>query len=162
MSIFSRIARIIRANLPSGSVDDPSISESFYEEYLRKKQQGAYSGRSHSQESRSNPEESQTRSNSEESQTHSNSEESQTHSNSGESQTRSADPNQDPVLAEHYANLEVPYGSDLETVRRAWKKLLQKYHPDLYPGEPEKQELANKLVQGLNHAYKELEKRLSA
>lgn len=153
MSIFSRIARIFRANFPSGSVDDPSISESFYEEYLRKKQQGAYSGWSHSQESRSDSEESQTRSDSEES---------QTHSDTDESQTRSADPDQDPVLAEHYANLEVPYGSDLETVRRAWKKLLQKYHPDLYPGEPEKQELANKLVQGLNHAYKELEKRLSA
>ncbi len=68
---------------------------------------------------------------------------------------------QDPLLAQYYANLEVPYGSDLETVRRAWKNLLRKYHPDRHSGDPEKQAIANKLVQELNHAFQELEKRLS-
>jgi DnaJ-domain-containing protein 1 len=135
MSILSRITRIIRANLPSGSVGDPHIGDSFYEEYLRRKRRKTNFEEAFSQES---------------------------HSYSGESQNRPADPNWDPVLAEYYANLEVPYGSDLKTVRRAWKKLLRKYHPDLYSGVPEKEELANKLVQKLNNAYKELEKRLSA
>ena len=68
---------------------------------------------------------------------------------------------QDPLLAQYYANLEVPYGSDLETVRRAWKNLLRKYHPDRHSGDPEKQAIANRLVQELNHAFQELEKRLS-
>ncbi|MCK6621923.1 MAG: DnaJ domain-containing protein [Calditrichaceae bacterium] len=71
------------------------------------------------------------------------------------------DATQDPLLAQYYANLEVPYGSDLETVRRAWKNLLRKYHPDRHSGDPEKQAIANQLVQELNHAFQELEKRLS-
>lgn len=67
----------------------------------------------------------------------------------------------DPVLAEYYANLEIPYGSDLQTVRAAWKKLLKKYHPDVYSGIPEKEQMATEIVKRLNHAYRELEKRLS-
>lgn len=67
----------------------------------------------------------------------------------------------DPKLAGYYANLEVPYGSDLETVTRAWKKLLQKYHPDLHSNDPEKQQIANRLVQGLNQAYEEVKKHLA-
>ncbi|MFQ5630301.1 MAG: J domain-containing protein [bacterium] len=68
--------------------------------------------------------------------------------------------NQDPEIAKYYANLEVPYGSDLETVRTAWKNLLRKYHPDLHSNDSEKVRIANELVQGLNRAYGELEKRL--
>lgn len=30
--------------------------------------------------------------------------------------------NHDPRIAGFYANLEVPYGSDIETVRKGWKK----------------------------------------
>lgn len=66
----------------------------------------------------------------------------------------------DPVLAGYYSNLEVPYGSDLETVRRAWKRLVRKYHPDLHSKDPEKRRVANELTQGLNRAYEELAKRL--
>lgn len=134
MSIFSRISRIIRANLQSGAEEDSPANESFYEEYLRKKQAKADSDSHHSRETRSEHEKSQSQ------------------VNNGQ---------QDPQIAQYYANLEVPYGSDLETVRRAWKQLLRQYHPDLHSGDPKKQEIANKLVQGLNHAYKELEKRLS-
>ena len=134
MSIFSRISRIIRANLRSEPEEDPGSGESFYEEYLRKKRAKTDSNSSHAGE------------------TDSEYEEPQTGPDNGQ---------HDPLLAEYYANLEVPYGSDLETVRRAWKQLLREYHPDLHSGDPEKQEIANKLVQGLNQAYKELEKRLS-
>ncbi len=75
---------------------------------------------------------------------------------------RSAEPRSDvdPVLAGYYANLEVPYGSDLETVHRGWKRLLRKYHPDLHSTDPQKRRIATELTQGLNRAYEELEKRL--
>ena len=66
----------------------------------------------------------------------------------------------DPELAGYYANLEVPYGADLETVRRARNRLMQKYHPDLHSGDPEKQRIATELVKGLNLAYEKLEARL--
>ena len=69
-------------------------------------------------------------------------------------------PGQDPQLAAYYANLEIPYGSDLEQVRRAWKRLVRRYHPDLHSADPEKRRVANELTQGLNQAYEELKKRL--
>ncbi len=68
----------------------------------------------------------------------------------------------DEKLAGYYANLEVPYGSDLETVRAAWKKLVRKYHPDLHSSDPEKVKIATEIVKGLNQAYEALEKELSA
>ena len=69
-------------------------------------------------------------------------------------------PGLDPELARYYANLEVPYGSDLETVERAWKRLLRKYHPDRHATDPDRQRIANDLVKELNRAYAELKRRL--
>ena len=66
----------------------------------------------------------------------------------------------DSRLAGYYANLEVPYGSDLATVRRAWKRLVRKYHPDIHSGDPEKRRIANELTQGLNRAYEKLAEHL--
>ncbi len=66
----------------------------------------------------------------------------------------------DPVLAKYYANLELPYGADLERVRKAWKKMVRKYHPDLHCADPAKRQLATELSQGLNRAYEEIKKRL--
>lgn len=134
MSILSRISRILRANLHIGP-DTPPTDYGFYEEYLRKKRA---ENNSQSQDRGQEPPGEET------------------------SRSRNGPPNRDAELAKYYANLEVPYGSDLETVRRAWKQLVRKYHPDFQSGNPEKQEIANKLVQELNHAYKQLEKRLSA
>lgn len=71
-----------------------------------------------------------------------------------------ANQRQDPVLARYYANLEVPYGSDLETVERAWKRLLRRYHPDVHASDPERQRIADDLVKQLNRAYSELRRRL--
>ena len=59
-----------------------------------------------------------------------------------------------------YARLEVPYGSDFETVRKSYRALMRKYHPDLHTSTPEKQKTANEITQGLTDAYKLLEKRL--
>ncbi len=68
----------------------------------------------------------------------------------------------DPELAELYSNLEVPYGSNLATVRKAWKRLLRKYHPDLHSKDPEKRKIADELAQRLNGAYEQLRKRLES
>jgi DnaJ-domain-containing protein 1 len=59
-----------------------------------------------------------------------------------------------------YAALEVPPGSDFETVRRAYRAMMRKYHPDLHTSTPEKQKAANEIAQRLTDSYKLLEKRL--
>jgi len=59
-----------------------------------------------------------------------------------------------------YAALEVPQGSDFETVRRSYRALMRKYHPDHHTQSAEKQRAANDVAQGLTDAYKLLEKRL--
>ena len=59
-----------------------------------------------------------------------------------------------------YAALEVPPGSDFETVRRAYRALMRKYHPDLHTSTPEKQKAANEITQKLTDSYKLLEKKL--
>ena len=66
----------------------------------------------------------------------------------------------DPVLARYYANLEVPYGGGLDTVRGAWRRLVKEYHPDLHSADEQKKRTATELVQGLNRAYEELTKHL--
>ncbi len=63
---------------------------------------------------------------------------------------------QDPILAGYYANLELPYGASLDTVRRTWRRLVKKYHPDLHSADEQARRTATELVQGLNRAYEEL------
>ena len=70
-------------------------------------------------------------------------------------------PAEDPVLAKYYANLELPYGANLEEVKAAWKRLMKQYHPDRHAQDPAKREVANALCAQLTHAYKELEKSLT-
>ena len=68
-----------------------------------------------------------------------------------------APPQPPDELAGYYANLEIPRGSDLETVRAAWKGMMKKYHPDLHAADPEKRRLAGELTANLTRAYQELE-----
>ena len=67
---------------------------------------------------------------------------------------------EDP-FAQYYANLEIPQGSDLNTARRAWKRLMKRYHPDLHSGDPERVKVANELSAKLTEAYRALEVKLS-
>jgi curved DNA-binding protein CbpA len=62
------------------------------------------------------------------------------------------------VLAGYYANLEIPYGSDLSAVRSAWKQMMKRYHPDLHGEDPEKRQVASELTAELTRAYQELAK----
>lgn len=66
----------------------------------------------------------------------------------------------DEALRRAYAALEIPAGSDFEAVKRSYRRLMRKYHPDLNAGSPEKQKAATDLTQRLTEAYKTLEKHL--
>jgi curved DNA-binding protein CbpA len=70
-------------------------------------------------------------------------------------------PVQDPTLAPLYANLELPYGADVNAVREARRRLLRRYHPDLHSDDPDTRRTATQVAQGLNHAHDELVRRLS-
>lgn len=67
---------------------------------------------------------------------------------------------QDEKIAAYYANLETPYGADLETVKKAYRKMMKQYHPDKFSGDPEKQKTATEITKRLNEAYQALEKYL--
>lgn len=61
------------------------------------------------------------------------------------------------TLEHYYANLEVPFGSDLPTVRAAYRKLMHSYHPDKFASDPEMEAKATQLSQELAHAYQCIE-----
>lgn len=71
-----------------------------------------------------------------------------------------ARPSPDDEVRRAYAALEVPPGSDFETVRKSYRNLMRKYHPDRHAGSPDKQKAATEVAQRLTLAYKLLEKRL--
>jgi hypothetical protein len=65
----------------------------------------------------------------------------------------------DESLRQDYANLEVPFGSDIETVRRSYKSLMLKYHPDKHAGDPEKQRLALEITKKVNESFERIRSR---
>ena len=69
-------------------------------------------------------------------------------------------PSPEDEVRRAYAALEVPVGSNFETVRKSYRALMRKYHPDHHSGSPEKQKTATELTQRLTEAYKLLERRL--
>jgi DnaJ-domain-containing protein 1 len=66
----------------------------------------------------------------------------------------------DDAIRKAYAALEVPAGSDFETVRKSYRRLMRKYHPDLHASTPDKSRAATDLTQRRTQAYKTLEKHL--
>jgi DnaJ-domain-containing protein 1 len=68
-------------------------------------------------------------------------------------------PAPDEELRRAYAALEVPFGADFQTVRKSYRTLMRKYHPDRHQGSPEKQKAATELAQKLTLAYAVIEKR---
>jgi DnaJ-domain-containing protein 1 len=65
----------------------------------------------------------------------------------------------DPVR-KAYAALEVPYGADFDAVKKSYRALMRKYHPDRHTGSPDKQKAAHELTTKLTDAYHTLEKHL--
>jgi DnaJ-domain-containing protein 1 len=66
----------------------------------------------------------------------------------------------DEAIRKAYAALEIQPGSDFETVRHSYRRLLRKYHPDLHADTPDNQRAATDLTQRLTEAYKTLERHL--
>jgi hypothetical protein len=56
-------------------------------------------------------------------------------------------------LARYYANLEVEMGADKATVKRSYRRLMRKFHPDRHSGDPERERLATEISQELTRAY---------
>jgi DnaJ-domain-containing protein 1 len=71
----------------------------------------------------------------------------------------SSAPSPEDELRRAYAALEVPFGSDLATVRKSYRALMRKYHPDRHTGSPEKLKSATELAQKLSAAYQVIEQR---
>jgi DnaJ-domain-containing protein 1 len=65
----------------------------------------------------------------------------------------------DESLRPDYANLEVPFGSDIATVMKSYKSLIIKYHPDKHAGDPEKQRIALDITKRINQSYERIRSR---
>ena len=68
---------------------------------------------------------------------------------------------EDVRLARLYAQLECPQGADLNLVRKQYRIMMRKYHPDMHSGDTEKQRLATELSQRLTQAYNDRRRSLS-
>ena len=73
-------------------------------------------------------------------------------------QEQTVDPNRKKE-EEYYRNLELPYGSPFEAIKKAYRKQMKVYHPDLYHGDPEKFEMAQQVSSQLNESYVYFEKK---
>lgn len=60
-------------------------------------------------------------------------------------------------LAAAYAALKLEPGADFAAVRKSYRALMRKYHPDKHAGNPKKLAAANQLSRKVNDAYKTLE-----
>jgi len=68
-----------------------------------------------------------------------------------------APPGSERRLRELYASLEVPYGAGFDEVKKSFRRLMRKYHPDLHVGNPAMHKTATQLTMSLTQAYNELE-----
>jgi hypothetical protein len=59
-------------------------------------------------------------------------------------------------LRQDYANLEVPFGADIETVRRSYKRLVLRYHPDRHAGDPERLRVATEITKKVNESFERI------
>ncbi len=55
-----------------------------------------------------------------------------------------------------YRKLRIPYNSDLQTVKKAYRRLLKLYHPDLWYDDKEKKEKYKVKLLEINRAYQDL------
>jgi hypothetical protein len=55
-----------------------------------------------------------------------------------------------------YANLEVPFGADIGIVRRSYKQLVLRYHPDRHADNPEKLRVATEITKKINESFERI------
>jgi DnaJ-domain-containing protein 1 len=73
--------------------------------------------------------------------------------NSQQNRNRAQARSEGPNLARDYANLELGPAASNDDIRRQYRKLLVKYHPDKFAASPEKQQIATELTARLNESY---------
>lgn len=66
----------------------------------------------------------------------------------------------DSQVAEWYRVLDVQPGADLAAIKSAYRKLMRKYHPDLFAGDARKQKAATELSMRVTNAYNGLREHL--
>ncbi len=59
-------------------------------------------------------------------------------------------------LLQYYANLELEPGASVADVRRAYRDLMQRYHPDKHRHDPARLAAATQLARSLTEAYEAL------
>jgi DnaJ-domain-containing protein 1 len=67
----------------------------------------------------------------------------------------------DEDLRQDYANLEVPFGSDVEDIMKAYKILILRHHPDKHSQDPEKQRIATEKTKKINESFERIRSRLN-
>jgi len=72
---------------------------------------------------------------------------------------RRPEPPVDESLRKDFANLEVSFGADIETVRKSYKALVLRYHPDKFAGDPEKQRVALEITKRINQSFERIRSR---
>jgi len=63
-------------------------------------------------------------------------------------------------IAEYYKVLDLPVGAPFEDVKKSYRRLMRKYHPDRHVTNPKQQKAATELSMRVTQAYKELETHL--
>lgn len=56
-------------------------------------------------------------------------------------------------VAQAYSRLEIPPASTIDEAKKAWRKLMRKYHPDRHQGDERKREVATKIAASLTESY---------
>lgn len=78
-------------------------------------------------------------------------------SSSGSQRRRPFSSKKQTEIAKHYKTLDLPHGADFPEVKKAFRAMMRKYHPDMHSASPEKQKAAAELTKQLTVAYNALE-----
>ncbi len=84
----------------------------------------------------------------------------QSYARRASARARSALHREDPAIAKYYKTLNLTYGAKYPEVKKAYRALMRKYHPDLHTATPKKQKAATELSMRVTQAYNALEEHL--
>ncbi len=74
------------------------------------------------------------------------------------SSSRSSKPSAAKKKAQYFKDLELDATEDFDVIKKQYRKMMKKWHPDRFQNEPEKLKKAEKLTAKLNEAFAYFEK----